>query len=81
VQTIFARRSTIWLEAEGISMANRDAFRIVYKLSYLLRGRYRTTRRGVEDSVKLGLIAKELAESYIRVVCWDGFKRVLEVEI
>lgn len=71
----------MWLETEGASMANRSAFRAVYKLSYLLRGRYRTTRRSVGDSIKLGLIAKELAGSYIRVACWSNFNRVLEIEI
>ncbi len=54
---------------------------MVYRLSYISRGRYRTTKRDVKDSIRLGLIARELIGYYVRVVCWSGFNRVLEVEI
>jgi len=63
----------------GVSIDCWNVFRVVYRFSYLSRGRYRTTRRGVGDSVRLGLIARELARYYLRVVCWSGFDRVLEV--
>lgn len=53
-------------------------FRELYKRSYLMRNRYRKTRRSIEDVIRLGLVARELIDYYIKVVKWDSFDRVLE---
>uniref|UniRef100_A0A7C5UVA3 Uncharacterized protein n=1 Tax=Ignisphaera aggregans TaxID=334771 RepID=A0A7C5UVA3_9CREN len=53
--------------------------REVYKLIYINRGRYRTTSRSIENSIRLGYLAKELAEYYLEVVEW-GRKRVLKLK-
>lgn len=64
-----------------MSISDWSIFKEVYRLSYLFRGRYRTTRRDVKDSIRLGLIARELTGYYVKVVYWSGFDRVLEIEI
>jgi hypothetical protein len=58
-----------------------ELFRRVFKVSYVSRGRYRTSRRSIADAVRLGLLAKELTPLYISIVRWDGFERELRVSI
>ena len=60
---------------------DKGVFREAFKKVYLTRGRYRTSRRSISDVVRLGLLARELANYYMTVVEWDGFKRVLKIDI
>jgi len=53
--------------------------REVYKLIYINRSRYRTTNRSIENSIRLGYLAKELTEHYLEVVEW-GKERVLKLK-
>lgn len=55
----------------------RDAFRI----TYLSRGRFRTTRRDLRSSLKLASLAKELSNAYLEVVEWRGWRRVLALRM
>ncbi|MEM1533197.1 MAG: hypothetical protein QW521_05300 [Desulfurococcaceae archaeon] len=55
----------------------RDAFRIVY----LSRGRFRTTKRDLHSSLKLAGLAKELSNAYLEVVEWQGWRRVLALRM
>ena len=64
-----------------LACVGSDAFREAFKRSYLTRGPRRTTRRSVSDSVRLGLIARELVSYYVTVVEWSGFRRVIRVDV
>lgn len=55
----------------------REAFRVVY----LSRGRFRTTRRDLHSSLRLGFLARELSNAYLEVVEWQGWKRVLALRV
>lgn len=57
----------------------KKVLREVYKLIYVNRGKYRTTSRSIENSIKLGYLAKELTEYYLEVVEW-GRERVLKLK-
>ncbi|MEM2207282.1 MAG: hypothetical protein QXG17_01125 [Sulfolobales archaeon] len=52
---------------------SREAFRAVY----LTRGRFRTTRRDLRSSLKLASLARELSSTYLEVVEWCGWRRVV----
>ncbi|OYT40181.1 MAG: hypothetical protein B6U89_02980 [Desulfurococcales archaeon ex4484_58] len=39
------------------------------------------TRRSIEESVRIGLLAKKLFNKYYRVVKWEKEERVLEMKI
>ncbi|MEM0015119.1 MAG: hypothetical protein QXS42_00710 [Zestosphaera sp.] len=54
----------------------RDAFKVVY----LSRERFRTTRRDFRESLKLAGLARELSSAYLEVVEWDGWRRVLALK-
>ncbi|MEM2021365.1 MAG: hypothetical protein QXP80_03960 [Zestosphaera sp.] len=54
----------------------RDAFKIVY----LSRERFRTTRRDLDASLRLASLAKELSSLYLEVVEWQGWRRVLALK-
>ncbi len=56
-----------------------ERFRRAYKSVYLSRGRYRTTRRDLNKSLKLALLVKEFIPSYLGVVEWSGERRVLKI--
>ncbi|MEM3972808.1 MAG: hypothetical protein QW320_00300 [Ignisphaera sp.] len=53
----------------------------MFKISYTSRGRYRTSRRNLDDLVKLAKTGKELIDLYIEVVEWKGFQRVLAIKM
>jgi len=55
-------------------------FRRAFKVVYTSRGRYRTTRRSVEETIKLARLARELVEAYLEVVSWRGGERVLKLK-
>jgi len=56
-----------------------ERFRRAYKTVYLSRGRYRTTRRDLSESLKLASLVKELIPSYLGVVEWSRERRVLRI--
>ncbi|MDK6028486.1 hypothetical protein QPL79_03835 [Ignisphaera sp. 4213-co] len=58
-----------------------NVFREVFKKSYMNRSRYRTSRRNMEDIIRLGLFAKELVSLYFSVVKWNDFDRVLRINV
>ena len=58
-----------------MSRSARDAFKIVYTT----RGRFRTTRRSIVESLRLARLARELAGAYLEVVEWRGEKRALRL--
>ncbi len=62
-------------------MYPNNKFREVFKISYTSRGRYRTSRRNLDDLVKLAKTGKELIDLYIEVVEWKGFQRVLAIKM
>ncbi len=61
-------------------MVSRLGFREIFKIIYSSRSRFRTTRRSVEDALRLARLAKELSEAYFEVVEWEGEKRVLKLK-
>jgi len=54
-------------------------FREIFKIIYSTRGRFRTTRRSIEDSLRLARLARELVNAYVEVVEWCGERRVLKL--
>jgi hypothetical protein len=54
--------------------------RRAFKVIYTSRDRYRTTRRSVEETIKLARLARELVEAYLEVVSWRGEERVLKLK-
>lgn len=62
---------------ESSSERKKDLLREVFKAVYLTRGRYRTVRRSIEDSLKLAALAREFAGAYLGVVEWSSERRVL----
>ena len=56
------------------------SFREIFKIVYSTRGRFRTTRRSIKDSLRLAHLAKELVNTYIEVIEWCGEKRVLKLK-
>ena len=69
------------MEKQAGPDVDKEVFREAFKKVYLTRGRYRTSRRSISDVIKLGLLARELADYYMTVVEWNGFKRVLKIDI
>ncbi|WP_440060220.1 hypothetical protein ACSU1N_03525 [Thermogladius sp. 4427co] len=61
-------------------MYSADRFREVFKSSYVSRGRYRVSRRNLEDLAKQAKIGRELVPLYLEVVEWQGFKRIIAVK-
>ncbi len=61
------------------SSPSESTFREAFKVSYLTRGRYRTTRRSPLEAARLGELARQLTELYLRVEKWNGFERVLRL--
>jgi len=54
-----------------------DKIREAFKVVYLSRERYRTTKRDLQSSLRLGALARELSSSYLEVIEWKEWKRVL----
>jgi len=61
-------------------MVSRLGFREIFKIIYSNRSRFRTTRRSVEETLRLARLARELSEAYFEVVEWEGEKRVLKLK-
>lgn len=59
---------------------SREKFRELFKYSYLSRGRYRVSRRGIENLVRLVRISRELTWAYLEVIEWRGWERTLAVK-
>jgi hypothetical protein len=66
-------------DLSGCFMFTNRGFREVFKLTYIIRGRFRTTKRSIEETLRLARLARELLETYLEVVVWEGEKRVLKL--
>jgi UV DNA damage repair endonuclease len=60
-------------------MVLNQRIREAFKKAYMTRGRYRTTRRSITETLKLAQLAKQLIDAYIVVIEWCGEKRVLKL--
>jgi len=54
--------------------------RDIFKLIYTRRGRFRTTRRSIEESTRLAAMARELSQVYLEVVEWGREERILKLK-
>lgn len=72
--------SLIYIGTRVFAYIDREKFRELFKYSYSVRGRYRVSRRSVEDLIKLARIGRELAQVYLEVIEWSGWKRTLMVK-
>jgi len=61
-------------------MVSGLGLREVFKIIYTSRGRFRTTKRSVEEALRLARLARELSEAYFEVVKWEGERRVLKLK-
>jgi hypothetical protein len=57
-------------------LSSRD----IFKLIYTRRGRFRTTRRSIDESTRLVAIARELSQAYLEVVEWGREERILRLK-
>lgn len=53
----------------------------MFKASYISRSKHRTTKRSIEESLKLAKLAEELSSTYLEVVEWRDWMRVLAVKM
>jgi hypothetical protein len=61
------------LSWDELVKARRKAYRRVFRIVYMVRSRsqIQTTRRGLEDSLRLALLAREAARLCLEVVKWN----------
>lgn len=69
------------LNYDYVLRVSRSRLRDVFKKSYLMREKYRSTRRSIEESAKLSEFSRLLASSYLEVVEWDKWRRVLRIRV
>jgi len=68
------------LTLEEVERIRRKSYREAFKLAAKLReGSPRTSRRSIEDVLKLAKLAREAAERYLEVIQWGWGKRVLRL--
>jgi uncharacterized protein (DUF2384 family) len=56
-------------------LSSRDIFKLVYT-----RRGFRTTRRSIEESTRLAVMARELSQAYLEVVKWGREERILKLK-
>ena len=68
---------------EEVERIRKSKYREAFKTILNLRLKYpRTTSRRIEETLRLGAIARTLVKSYLEVVKWDiaGKERIIKVK-
>jgi hypothetical protein len=67
------------LTLEELRRMLRERLRTLFALSYTSRPRYRSTRRSLEDSLRLALLAREASRMYLEVIAWEKGRRIVRL--